>query len=353
MGIKNLNALIKTHSLRGVNKVNLKSYENKTLGIDAMLYLYKFLYGNKNHIDGLFFQVNKLKKFKIKPVFIFEGKPPKEKEKTLVKRRKNKLKIKSKIQTLKENIEEIENDVTKNMEEKQLAREFILKQIDNLDKGLVYIDDNIISSCKKLLEYMGISYIVAPCEAEQYCAVLSKNNLIDAVLSDDMDTLAFGANIVLREFSNRSDYVMEYDLKNIISEMSLNYSRFIDLSILCGNDYVGRLKGFNHYEIFNLIKEHQNIEKLIDKKIIVSKTIDDYNKLRDIYNSKNIYILDTDIEAIRFQPSYNIAMLKNFLSQNSSIDKQTYMYRISMIYYRKNKFKINKNYFSKLSGRKI
>ena len=38
-------------------------------------------------------------------------------------------------------------------------------------------------------------------EAEAQCAWLAKNNLADGVISEDMDTLAFGTNLLIREFS--------------------------------------------------------------------------------------------------------------------------------------------------------
>ena len=64
-----------------------------TFAVDTNVYLYKYLYGKSNHIDGMFFMINKFKKFNIVPIFIFDGKPPNEKSETLKNRRliKNKL----------------------------------------------------------------------------------------------------------------------------------------------------------------------------------------------------------------------------------------------------------------------
>ena len=38
-------------------------------------------------------------------------------------------------------------------------------------------------------------------EAEAQCAWLAKNNLADGVISEDLDTLAFGANFLIRDFA--------------------------------------------------------------------------------------------------------------------------------------------------------
>ena len=83
MGIKNLNTLIESNSQNGINKRHLSSFSGKVLAIDTNVYLYKYLYGKSNHIDGMFFMINKFKKFGITPIFILDGKPPDEKIDTI------------------------------------------------------------------------------------------------------------------------------------------------------------------------------------------------------------------------------------------------------------------------------
>ena len=64
MGIKNLNTLLEQFAKNGINKTHLSKYSGLTFAIDANIYLYKYLYGNSNHLDGIFFQVNKFTKRK-------------------------------------------------------------------------------------------------------------------------------------------------------------------------------------------------------------------------------------------------------------------------------------------------
>ena len=93
---------------------------------------------------------------------------------------------------------------------------------------------------------MGIKYINAPCEAEHYCSLLVIKGFVDAVVSEDMDTIACGAPIVLREFSNKEDYIYEYNLTKILINLDITLSELIDICILCGNDYISRIRGVNH-----------------------------------------------------------------------------------------------------------
>ena len=89
MGIKNINLLLSQKCNDSIQKKNLKSYKNKIIAIDLSIYLYKYLYNNNDHIEGLTRQILRLYKNGIKPLYIFDGTPPKEKNDVL-KGRSNK-----------------------------------------------------------------------------------------------------------------------------------------------------------------------------------------------------------------------------------------------------------------------
>lgn len=59
--------------------------------------------------------------------------------------------------------------------------------------------NKITQDFKQMLDEMGLEYWVAPGEAEAELAHLSQTGRIDAVLSDDVDALMFGAKRVLRK----------------------------------------------------------------------------------------------------------------------------------------------------------
>lgn len=45
----------------------------------------------------------------------------------------------------------------------------------------------------------------APGDAEALCAWLTREGTVDAVASEDMDTLPFGANILIRQLNAKKD----------------------------------------------------------------------------------------------------------------------------------------------------
>jgi flap endonuclease-1 len=344
MGIKSLNSIINKYAKNAIKVVDLRKYSNKRVAIDANLYLYKYLYGGNNGIDGIFFQINKLKKFNIEPIYVFDGKPPEEKTKTILNRRKNKEKLKKKISNLNNLITTINNNSDLNTYEKNLQISKINKQIKLHSKGLIYVTKNIINKVKYMLNIMGIKYIDAPCESEHFCCKLILDNLVDMILSEDMDTIACGADVVIQKYSNKKDYVLEYDFNKIMNEMKLNKSEFIDLCILCGNDYVQRIKGFNQFQIYEIISKYKNIEEINSKKGLLVKY--NYQKLRDIYNLKNIETSEF-IDIINNPIKENLKEIYSFMDKNSNINKYTYKKRINLMY-SKNNYIYKNNYMKNL-----
>ena len=320
MGIKNLNNVIKTFTNINLEYISLDKFKNMTFAVDANLFIYRFLYGNGNHINGLFFMINKLSKFSIKPIFIFDGYAPKEKTHTLKSRKNIKQKYKKQIIQLQTDLES-ELDITN--------KKIILKKIASFEKKLVYINDNIIQSSQTLFDYMGVGYLNAEGEAEHLCAKLSKLKIVDGVISDDTDTLACGADIILRQFTNRNDKVLHYKMDEILYELDINLDSFVDLCILLGTDYNSKIRGYTYSEIYNLITKYKNIEMIINE--LSTEIYVDYNNIRDIFLLKNINV---DLRAIEYQLSKTplLTSLINFLKDNSTIEKFTYLYRIKKMF---------------------
>lgn len=336
MGIKNLNTLIMKYAYNGVKQKNLNVYKNKILLIDTNIYLYKYLYGNSNHINGFFFQINKLKKFGIIPIYIFEGKPPAEKNNTIKKRKRYKLNIKNRIEKIAENIKLLENKINckENLQE-------LINQRKNLEKKLVYINVDVIEKTKNLFDLMGIHYIEASCEAEHLCSYLIKNKYAHGVITEDMDTLPCGSDIVIKNFSNRSDYIQEYNLNDIITNLNLKFEEFIDMCILFGTDYNNRITGLNPNQIYKLIIKHKNLEKIYKPSV----KLDNLIKIRKIFNLEYLKINKNNIDSIKKKKLPNLPSLKLFLKQNSTIDKKLYNHRIYLMFGKDKKINLYSNLY--------
>ena len=132
----------------------------------------------------------------------------------------------------------------------------------------MYVNKTVIDKTKVLFDLMGITYVNADCEAEHYCSKLCRLDLVDGVVSEDMDTIACGSKLVIRNFTNKDDYVDCYNLDNILYDLELNYKSFVDLCILLGNDYNHRPRNLTPDDIYELVKDNKSIENLLGKSLI-------------------------------------------------------------------------------------
>ena len=243
------------------------------------------MYRNNDHIEGLTRLILRLLKNNINPIFIFDGKPPKEKD-DIIQERKNKkefLHMKREIMeliqfNLESSFEEtkikIGNYIKENNEsyviEDETIKEFMSKNKDDLEndiekikKKIIHIKSHHIESSKKLFDLFGIRYIHAPCEAESFLATLSKNNIVDACITEDMDILANGGKLFLKNFSADKNYVDEYCLEGILINLELTYDQFLDLCILCGCDYTTKIYGMGPINAYKLLRKHLDIENIL------------------------------------------------------------------------------------------
>lgn len=137
-----------------------------------------------------------------------------------------------------------------------------------MKKRNIKITQKMSEDAKKMLKLMGLPVIDSLCEAEAQCVVLVKAGKADAVASEDMDCLTFGAPLQLKGFTLRKDKkdpIAELELSVVLKELDLSMDEFIDLCILCGCDYTKQIEGLGPNTAFKLIKEHRTIEKVLEE----------------------------------------------------------------------------------------
>ncbi|EDO03402.1 hypothetical protein SS1G_05883 [Sclerotinia sclerotiorum 1980 UF-70] len=98
---------------------------------------------------------------------------------------------------------------------------------------------------KELLKLFGFEYHIAPGEAEAECALLQREGVVDAVLSEDVDTLMFGSGLTFRSWSSEKKsgagtptHVNVYDAKATKAGRSgLDREGMILVALMSGGDY--------------------------------------------------------------------------------------------------------------------
>ncbi|KAI4497124.1 hypothetical protein M0802_007870 [Mischocyttarus mexicanus] len=292
MGILGLSKLIADIAPGSIKERELKHYFGRKIAIDASMCLYQFLIAVRSegaqltaadgettsHLMGTFYRTIRLVEQGIKPVYVFDGKPPDLKGGELSKRAEKR----AEAQKLLQAAEEAGN----------------AEDVDKFNRRLVKVTKTHSEEAKQLLKLMGIPYVDAPCEAEAQCAALVKAGKVYATATEDMDALTFGCDVLLRRltFSEaRKMPVQEFHYDKVLEGLELNKDEFIDLCIMLGCDYTNSIKGIGPKRAIELIKTHKSLEKIIEKLDTKKYTIPEdwnYKQARLLFQEPDVADID-------------------------------------------------------------
>ena len=251
-------------------QINLKDLNKKVVAIDAYNMLYQFLaiirqpdgtpLMNRrgevtSHLSGLFYRTINLLENGIKPVYIFDGKPPELKTAVLEKR----LQIK--------------------VEAEKRYREALAR--GDLEEARIYaqqtarLSKEMVDNAKTLLDYMGVPWVQAPSEGEAQSAYMTLKGDAWASASQDYDSLLFGSKRLIRNLAitgrrklPRKNVYIEITpelilLDEILKEHEISREQLIDIAILVGTDYNPEgVKGIGVKRALKLVKTYGNIERI-------------------------------------------------------------------------------------------
>lgn len=217
MTIKQINTILPSPLV-----ITLDEISEKTLAIDTSIFLYKYKYkkpDNQEFITGFKMLLKQFKKNNIKPIFVFDGKPPDLKMRVLQARQKRK----------------------------------------DEDSTAIRITKEDIDALKEYFDKEKVEYILAPGEAEKECCRLEKNNLADYVLSNDFDTFLFGVEKLIR--CNKNVYEL-FTWETISTALELTREEFQMMAIAIGFDYLpSGIPGYGPKKSLEYIKKHKCLPK--------------------------------------------------------------------------------------------
>jgi flap endonuclease-1 len=254
-------------------KITIKDLANMTVAIDAYNIIYQFLSsirqpdgtplmdrsGNvTSHLSGIFYRTITMLENEIKPVYVFDGKPFRLKNRTLEERRIVKEKNISDLEKARE-----EGDVEK---------------IRSLSSRINYINGDMIREIKELLTYMGIPYVQAPTEGEAQASWMNGKDLVQGVISQDYDCLLFGAkqiyrNITIygrRKVSGKNIYINVtpevIDSAETFRALGMTRENMIDVAVLVGTDFNTGIDRVGARTAVKLIRKYGTIEEVLKAK---------------------------------------------------------------------------------------
>ncbi|WFD30275.1 hypothetical protein MSPP1_001292 [Malassezia sp. CBS 17886] len=272
MGIKGLTSLLTDEAPGAIRQMDIKTLFGRKVAIDASMSLYQFLIAVRqsdgqqmmseageitSHLLGFFYRTLRMIDYGIKPAYVFDGKPPDLKKEVLSKR-----------------FGKREEARTEEEEQKDVADE---QRLDQLARRQVRPTREHNAEVQRLLTLMGIPWVVvrlrhatthqqAPCEAEAQCAELARAGKVFAAGSEDMDTLTFGAPILLRNLTASEQKklpVTEIILEKALEGLGMPMSQFVDLCLLLGCDYLDPVHGVGPKTALRLIQEHKTLDSVL------------------------------------------------------------------------------------------
>jgi hypothetical protein len=294
MGVKGLTKFIQECG----KLVSYNEYKNKYVVVDIFQKIYKYcspVYNLKNddctkiynkHIKSILNSINHFKKFDIIPVYVFDGL-------SLALKTKNKKNKKEIDKIDKEN-----NEICKIDEENNDKKNIIHKKIHK--KNNFKITPAQIKECEMLLNLHGIPHIRAPYEADSQCAAFTlckKNNIqqnIDTVITDDTDTLVFGASSITR--------MLPITIVNILRQL---FRRFV---CFFPNPNIN----YSINDIINILNDKNTGEILCGKICMTNKY------------SFNVITQFSSYGMINFAVKYDLCDILLLLTQKSNNILQTY-----------------------------
>ena len=280
MGIRMLNKFLQDKCKSSISRVNLSKLSGKKIAVDISIYLYKFL-GDNALLENLYLMISIFRENNIIPIFVFDGKPPAEKNDTIAFRKKTKMNARDEYYRLKQILDDIESDVAVSdcesatdggggggSEETTVHTPSnsadIRTMMDKLKKKFVILKSDHIQNAKTLLQAYGMTYIESPGEADMLCAKLVSKNIVYACLSEDTDMFVYGCSRVLRYLSLTASSVILYDFQEIIKTLDMTTYEFRQLCIIYGCDYLPKNENqnyknmtiFNSYKMFKSYKDY-------------------------------------------------------------------------------------------------
>jgi flap endonuclease-1 len=267
-------------------EIEISDLKDQMVFVDAYNMLYQFLstirqpdgtplMDNKkrvtSHLSGIFYRNINLLSEGLKLVYVFDGKPPE---------------LKGVTHKIREGGREVAKE---RYDEAKQEEDF--EGMKRYASQLIRLDEQMLKESKELLEAMGIAVVQAPGEGEAEAAYLSRIKESYGVVSQDYDSLLFGATNLIRNlglarkrktFSGWIEIKPELiELQRVLNLLEINLDQLICLGILVGTDYNPKgIPGIGQKRALEIVKKYKQpvlIFKTVEEQLMSLPEIDRFD----------------------------------------------------------------------------
>ncbi|KAG7380688.1 Rad2 nuclease [Phytophthora pseudosyringae] len=257
MGVTGLLPVLKSVT----DQVHVSKYAGKTVGVDASGWLYKGAYScpvdlvmgrpTDAYLNFAVQHIKMLQDHYITPILVFDGAPlPSKAQENIARgrsRRDWRLKAKKMLQ---------END------EDQDSR-----AVFSACTRAVSVTNDMVMSLIAVLRRMDITFYVAPYEADAQLAFLSRQKIVDVVISEDSDCVPYGVKTTLLKLEP-DGWGKELKRRSLGANEELSFvgwteGMFIQLCVLAGCDYCPSVPGVGIITAYKLVSKYNTPMKVL------------------------------------------------------------------------------------------
>ena len=261
MGIKNLNQFLRKECSDALRIITLDELAGKVVVIDASIFMYRFM-ADDALLENMYSMISFFQMHNIVAVFVFDGKPPDEKRKTLNKRRHLKHVAEMQYNQLIRQTDAAAAaantpNTPKNgtwFKDPESETEIKLKI---LRRRFIRVNDADFERVWSLMRSLGVQYIVAPGEADALCAQMVLKRKAYACVSDDTDLLVYGCCRVLRHINLFDQTITLYDMNKILNILGITMREFRQICVISGTDYNSNVRTHSLKHALKLFKQYK------------------------------------------------------------------------------------------------
>lgn len=270
MGIRGLTKCITWAAPSLPQPTSLNFWRGKMVGVDIHCLLYRARAMDINILQMLTIFLLACHNNEIKILCVFDGKPPA--EKTSISEQRRNAREHAQEETGK--LQDALTNIVMTDEQRELIRREI-RRITSANPTFTHRERDVI---KQFLYATGTLFVTASGEADNLLALLSKQGVLDAVVSTDMDFLARGVqNMLVPEISFRGDILLHlYHKPTVLRELGFTDEQFLDFCLLLGSDYTPNVRSFTYRAVFHRIKIIGSLQDVCDR---IGLTTNDYEQL--------------------------------------------------------------------------
>ena len=258
MGIKGLYSYLK-HYRNDIDLAELTpAKEAFRIGVDAMSLLYRF----KGDADAILALIALLRSQGHRIFFVFDGKPPQEKEKEIAARRSAKEDAATQAVALQSFLaSSAAGDLSPR------DREILEHSLARCQGGAWHMTRDARRAFQDRLWEFSIPYVKSLSEADDVLFDLVAAGKLDVVMSTDMDYLLAGVGRLWIPSRKGAQILEEIRLDDVLEGEGLEQAGLTDACILCGTEEREGLRGVPPLTAFSWIRHYGSLEGVFQSNV--------------------------------------------------------------------------------------